>query len=159
MSIKTVAVSGAGGVKSLYTAKYAIYLAKMLGARLAALYVVDDHSLKELLKTGVFVAAEAAEYDEELEDQGKSFLDRVKKMAQSKGVECDPLLLRGLVHEVVVNKLKEINADILVIGELKEVCSRKEVFYEAGERMFREAHCPVVVVKNQEMVDKFYQEI
>jgi nucleotide-binding universal stress UspA family protein len=159
MAIKTIALSGAGGVKSLSTAKYAVYLAKVLKARLVGFYVVDDQSLKELLKSGIFVAAEAAEYDEELENQGKSFLERVRKMAQSKGVECELLLLRGLVHEAVINKLREINADILVIGELREVCSRKEVFYEAGERMFREANCPVIVVKNPEMVDRLYQEI
>jgi nucleotide-binding universal stress UspA family protein len=59
----------------------------------------------------------------------------------------------------VVNKTRELSADLLVIGELKEVVSRREIFYDEGERIFRESPCPVVVVKNPEEVERAYKEI
>jgi len=159
MAIKNIVVSVAGGGLSLLTAKYAIYLAKIVGAKLTAIYVVDEKSLGDLLKSRVFVEVEAHSYKRELEDQGRSFLDRLKKAAENKGVQCDGALLEGVVHEQVLNKTKEVNADLLVMGELKDVLSRKELFYDEGERIFRESPCPVVVVKNSEEVERLYKEI
>ena len=81
MPIKNIAVSLAGSVASLITAKYAICLAKELQAKLFLLYVVDEKSLRDLLKTKVFVEIEAREYEEELLLQGKGLIERIRKMA------------------------------------------------------------------------------
>ncbi len=159
MAIKNIAVSIAGGQESLISAKYAVYLAKTLKAKLSAIYVVNERVLQELLKSRVFVEIEARDYERDLEEQGRLFLERIKKMAQAKGVECDCLLLRGTIHDEVVNKTREIGADMLVMGELKELLSRKEICYDEGERIFREAPCPVVVVKNPAEVEKLYKEL
>jgi nucleotide-binding universal stress UspA family protein len=123
------------------------------------MYVVDSRSLHELLKTRIFVEIEAVEYERDLKDQGVNILERVRKMSEMKKVECEVMLLKGVVHEEVVNKTRELSADLLVIGELKEVLSRREIFYDEGERIFRESPCPVVVVKNPEEVEKVYREI
>ena len=80
-------------------------------------------------------------------------------MAESKGVEFEGLLLRGTVHTEVAGKVREIGADMLVMGELKELMSRKEIYHEEGERIFRDAGCPVVVVKNPAMVEQLYREL
>lgn len=158
-SIKNIVVSLSGSAASLYTAKYAIYLSKQLNAKLYAVYVVDARSLHELLKSRIFVEIEAVEYERDLKDQGTNTLERVKKMAEIKKVECEGLLLKGVIHEEVVNTVKELSADLLVIGELKEIVSRREIFYDEGERIFRESSCPVVVVKNPEEVDRLYREL
>jgi len=159
MAIKNIAVSLSGSAASLITAKYAIYLSKQLNAKLYAIYVVDARSLHELLKTRIFVEIEAVEYERDLKDQGINVLERVRKMAEIKKVEYEGLFLKGVVHEEVVNKTRELSADLLVIGELKEVVSRREIFYDEGERIFRESPCPVVVVKNPEEVERLYKEL
>jgi nucleotide-binding universal stress UspA family protein len=158
MAIRNIAVSVAGGIASLVTAKYAIYLAKQLNARLTVIYVVDEKALNELLKSRIFVEVEAKGYERDLEEQGKRFLERVSKMAESKQVACQGVLLKGVVHDEVVSKAKTIEADLLVMGELKEVVSRKEIFYDEGERIFRESPCPVVVVKDAEKAEELYRE-
>lgn len=159
VKILNIAVSLSGSAVSLFTAKYAIYLSKQLNAKLYALYVVDARSLHELLKTRIFVEIEAVEYERDLKAQGVNVIERVRKMAEIKKVEYEGLLLTGVVHEEVVSKTRELNADLLVIGELKEVVSRREIFYDEGERIFRESPCPVVVVKNHEEVERLYKEL
>ncbi|MDD5155180.1 MAG: universal stress protein [Candidatus Omnitrophica bacterium] len=159
MAIKHIVLSVAAAPVSLITAKYAIYLAKALQAKITAIYVVNEKVLQELLKSRIFVEVEARDYERDLEEQGGLFLERIKKMAESKGVECSCMLLKGGIHEEVVNKTRELGADILVMGELKELLSRKEVFYDEGERIFRESPCPVVVVKNPAEVEKLYKEL
>ncbi|MFA5272088.1 MAG: universal stress protein [Candidatus Omnitrophota bacterium] len=158
-SIKSIAVSVSSGTRALVTAKYAIYLAKLLNSKLYALYVIDEKSLQDLLRTKIFVEVEAVEYERDLKDQGESLLLRVKKMAQEKNVECEGLLLKGVIHDEVIKKVKEINADLLVMGEPKEVLSRREIFYDEAERIFRESSCPVVIVKDNANVEKIYNEL
>ncbi|MDD4955520.1 MAG: universal stress protein [Candidatus Omnitrophica bacterium] len=158
-SIKNIAVSLSGSAASLCTAKYAIYLAKQLNAKLFAVYVIDARSLRELLKTGVFLEVEASEHERDLKDQGSNTLERVKKLAEVKKVEYEGILLKGVVHEEVTNAARNLPADLLVIGELRELASCREIFYDEGERIFRESPCPVVVVKNPEEVDRLYREL
>lgn len=159
MAIKNIIVPLAGAPASLVTAKYAIYLAKILQSKLTAVYVVDEKILQELLKSRIFVEAEARDYERDLEEQGRLLLERIKKMAENKGIDCQGVILRGSVHTEVVNKAKELGADLLVMGELKEMLSRKEIFYDEGERIFREATCPVLVVKNPAEVERLYKEL
>jgi len=159
MAVKNIAVSVTGAPHSLVAAKYAIYLSKLLNSKLTGLYVIDEKSLQELLKTNIFVQVEAMEFERELEEQGKKFFERVKIMASSKGVEFEGIMLKGVVHTQVVNKAKEIGADILVMGELKEIKSVTETFYNPGERIFRESPCPVVIVKNTQEVERLYREL
>lgn len=159
MSIKNIAVSIAGGAESLITVKYAIYFAKILNAKLTAIYVVDEYALKELLKSKVFVEIEAQDYEKDLEEQGVRFMQRAKKMAELKGVEFESAILRGVIHEEVVEKVRQLEADILIIGQLKEVFSRREIFYDEGERIFREAPCPIIVVKEPEKVLRLYRDL
>jgi nucleotide-binding universal stress UspA family protein len=159
MAITNIVVSIAGGPGSLITAKYAICLAKMLNAKLTAIYVVNAKVLHELLKCRIFVEVEARVYERDLEQQGHVFLERIRKMAESKSVACESVLLKGMISDEVANKAKELNADILVMGEIKEPLSRAEVFYDEGERILRKAHCPVVVVKAPITVESLYKEM
>jgi nucleotide-binding universal stress UspA family protein len=159
MAIKNIVVSLSGSAASTVTAIYAIFLAKQLNAKLFAVYVVDARSLHELLRTCIFVEIEAMEYERDLKEQGLSLLERVRKLAEAKKVTCEGMLLKGIIHEEVVDAAREIGADLMVIGELKEVLSAKEIFYDEGERIFRESPCPVVVVKNSEKVERHFKDL
>ena len=157
--IKSILVSVSGSPNSLTAAKYAICLAKLLQAKLFIVYVIDVKVLAELLKSRIFVEAEARAYEQDLEQQGKVFLDRTRKMAESKQVACETYLLRGGISDEVLKKTHEVSADLVVLGELKELASRAEMFYEEGERIFRNAPCPVVMANNPSMIDTLYKEI
>ncbi|HOW42090.1 MAG TPA: universal stress protein [Candidatus Omnitrophota bacterium] len=159
MAIRNIVVSVAGAPGSLVTAKYAIALSKLLGAKLTALYVVNEKVLHELLHTRIFVEAEAQAYARDMEQQGKSFLERLQKMAEQKGVPYEGFLLKGVISDEVINKTKAVQADMLVIGELREVTSVSQLFYDEGERIFRKSHCPVVMVRDQAMVEALFKEI
>ncbi|MCD6413163.1 MAG: hypothetical protein J7L54_03350 [Elusimicrobia bacterium] len=48
---------------------------------------------------------------------------------------------------------------MIVMRRLKEFLSAADLFYDDGERILREANCPVLVVRNPEKVEKMYDEI
>ena len=159
MPIKNIVASVANAATSLVTAKYAIYLAKTLGAKLTVVFVVNKGVMQELLRSRVFVEVEAAEYEHDLEEQGKQFLERIKKLAEAKAVEFEGSLLKGVVHDEVTNKIKDLNAELLVMGEVKEILSIKDSIYDEGKRIFHDATCPVLIVKNPQEVERLYKEI
>ena len=157
--MKQIIAPLAGGGASIITAKYAIYLAKLLQVKLTAVYVIDENAIQELLKSRVFVEIEAREYEIDMEQQSRLFMQRIKALAENKKVEFESLILKGEVHSEVASKAKELGADLLVMGDLKEVLSWKEALYSEGERIFRESPCPVVVLKNPQEAERLYKEI
>ena len=160
MGIKNILVALSVDMNSsLMTAKYSIYIAKILQAKLIAVYVVDKPTLDKLVKHRIFLDVEAMEYQQEIEKEAKIFLDRFKQMAESKEVSFEGMGLKGVVHTEVINKIKETNADLLIMGELKEFLSLRDTFYNEGALIFYEAPCPVLVVKNRKYVELLYQSI
>jgi nucleotide-binding universal stress UspA family protein len=159
MAIKNIMLCVTTEGKSLIAAKYAIALAKIFSAKLSAVYVVNERMLHELLKSRVLVDVEARSYEKDLEDQGRHFLVRIGSMSEKKGVTYDAAILKGIVHKEIIKQANALNPDMLVMGELKEVLSLREAIYDEGERIFREAPCPVVVVKNTSLVEKLYNEL
>ncbi|MEK6732709.1 MAG: universal stress protein [Candidatus Omnitrophota bacterium] len=157
--MKQIVVPLVGGSPSIITAKYAIYLAKILQVKVTAIYVIDEKAIQELLRSRVFVEIEAREYEIDMEQQARLFMQRVKTLAENKKVELDSLILKGEVHTEIAEKARELGAELLVMGDLKEVLSWKEAFYNEGERIFRESPCPVVIVKNPQEVERLYKEL
>ncbi len=157
--VKKILVTIAGGEASIITAKYGICMAKTLAVELYVLYVVNMRALDDLLRAQVFVQEEEMEYEQELEEQGKRYLNVIKELAEAKGVKIVSLLGKGIVHEEVIKKIKEQEIDLLVMGELKELASRRDSFYDTGERIFREAKCPVLVAKGMERIERMYEEL
>lgn len=159
MPLRTIVLSVEGSQGSLVAARYAVALAKLLSVKLVAVFVVNVKVLQDLLKSRIFVDVEARVYEKDLEDQGKAMLERIGKMAAEKGVEYESFLIKGVVSDEVLNKARDCKADLLVMGELKEMASRADIFYDEGERIFRRSPCPVVMVKNPALVEALYKEI
>ena len=67
--------------------------------------------------------------------------------------------LNDLSSDEIIAKTKELQADLLVIGELKEVTSVSQLFYDEGERIFRKSHCPVVMVRDAAYVEAAFKEV
>lgn len=157
--IKTIMVFVEGNEASLIAAQYAVSLAKLIGGKIVAVYVVDVKTLKDLLRAHIFVRMEEMDYERDLEEDGKRYLNHVQGLADAKGVAMTTLLEKGDVHSIVVQKVKELGADILVMGALETPLSRRDSYYNEGERVFREARCPVLVVKGDEEIRALYDSI
>jgi len=148
-----------GSESSIYAAKFAITIARAYSVSLRVLYVVNENLLNELLRAKVFVQVEKMDYERDLEEDGKRYLNYVEKLANSKGVEIEKNLRKGVVHEEVAREIEECDCDILIQGELGEVLSLRDSFYEEGERILRKASCSVVVVKGGKRIDELFESL
>lgn len=157
--IRRIMVSIGGNERSLLAAQYAVALARLLGAELVAVYVVDTKILAELLKARIFVRMEEMDYARDLEEDGRRYLNHVRDLAEAKGVAVTTELEKGEVHTLVTSKAREMGADLLVLGELQAPASRRDYYFDEGEQIFREARCPVLVVKGDEKIRELYDSL
>lgn len=148
-----------GSDECVTAAQYAIALAKQTGAEITALYVVNVSLLEELVKARIFIKIEEMDYQQDLEQDGKRYLNYIKDLAAKKGVEIHTELVKGVVNKEVLKKAGEINADMLVMGELEQVLSRTETFHNETELIFRKINCSVLVVKDADYTERIYETL
>ncbi|MCM8765145.1 MAG: universal stress protein [Candidatus Omnitrophica bacterium] len=146
--IKHVIVACAVDSISSYTVRYAIELARILNAKLTILHIVNTSRLNELIKIGLFKENERKNIEQDLEREGRMFIERFQAIAKEKGVDCDIRVMWGTVHKQIAQVVKDTNANLLIIGGSPYVCEGGKS--TIGEMILVEAPCPVLIVKKPE---------
>jgi len=144
---------------ALDAARYAIALAKTYRAELHAVYVVNEKMLEELLRARVLVQEEQLDMSRDIEEDGRRYLSFVERLAAQKQLNITTDLLRGNVHREVVDKAGQIDAGLIIIGEIEEQLSRVDAHYDELEQILRVAKCPVLVVKGETMVENLFESV
>jgi nucleotide-binding universal stress UspA family protein len=148
-----------GTEEAITAAQYAVCLAKSTGADLHALYVINTRALNDLVKARIFLDSEEEEYHHDLESDAERYLMHVDKLSSRKGVSATLEKRSGTVHQEIKKYAEEIDADLLLIGELSHVRSRRDEFYHETERAMRLVHCSVLMVKDEERVWDLYDAL
>lgn len=156
--IERILVYVDGSEESLSASEYAILLARRLDARLGACYVINTRALQDLVRSRIFLEAEEREYSHDLESDADRYLNHVERSAEQKGVAVESFRRRGNVHQELLKVVEEEEIDLLVIGELAHVRSRRDEFYDESERAMRSARCSVLIVKDAERVDELFSD-
>jgi nucleotide-binding universal stress UspA family protein len=157
--IKKIMVYIDGTEESVTAAQYAICLASASGAELIAHYVVNTRAVEDLLKARIFLKDEQVEYEHDMEADAERYLNYVNELAIKKGVSVVKKLRKGSVNKEIVNAVNEEEADLLVIGELSRIRSRRDEFYDETERAMRAVTCSVLIVKDEDSVWEMYKSL
>ena len=157
--VKKILIFVDGSEGCVTAAQYGIALSKKTGADVLALYVVNVHLLDELVKARIFVKIEEMDYEQDLEQDGKRYLNYIAELGKAKGIAIRTELIKGVVSKAVVDKVQELGVDLLVMGELEPVLSRTDTFHDEAELIFRKAKCPVLIVKNADYVERLYNAL
>ncbi len=120
--------------------KEGIEMAKALGLKVMALYVVDaseyegihHHSIRESARTG-------------FRERGLRSLERLKKYASEKGVEVDTVLREGKPYQEITSLADE--GDIIFISSHGASGFTKMFIGSTTDKVLKYAKCTVAVVK------------
>lgn len=148
-----------GSEESVSAAEYAIALARRTGAALAAAFVVNTRALSELKRTRIFLETEAEEYRKDIEGDSRRYLDLVRSLGESKGVSVETFVRSGNVHEEMRRLVKEENIDLLCIGDIAHIRSRRDEMYDETDRTFRGVACSVLVVRDPDRVAEIFEAL
>jgi nucleotide-binding universal stress UspA family protein len=148
-----------GTEQSITAAQYAICLASFSGAELIAHYVINTRAMEDLLKARIFLPDEELEYEHDMEADAERYLNYVNELAIAKGVTIIKKLSSGSVNKEIVNAVRDEHIDLLVVGELSHIRSRRDEFYDETERAVRSVGCSVLIVKDPDKVWELYESL
>jgi nucleotide-binding universal stress UspA family protein len=127
---------------SLRAAELGVSLAKILGAKILAIYVIDVVILEEITK-----GAEKEVIERELKEKGEHYLKYVTKLAEKEGLKAEAILARGVPYDQIVHYAKFLGADLIVIGTYGRRGAERILIGTVAERVIEYAPCPVLVVR------------
>jgi len=119
-----------------------LYLAKVLGAEVTALYVVDQTSFVSFPMDSSIVSVYSL-----LENEGKRAVEEVVKEGEAIGVKVTPLIIEGSPTRKIVETSADF--DLVVLGTLGRSALSKLFMGSVAERVTRYAPCPVLVVRSK----------
>jgi nucleotide-binding universal stress UspA family protein len=148
-----------GSEQSITAAQYALCLSRSTGAHLTALYVINTRAIDDLVKASIFLQEEQEEYTQDIEADAERYLNLVKKMADDKGIAIETRTRKGSVYQEILSVIREEEIDLLIIGELSRVHSRRDELYNEIERAMRLAKCSVVIAKDEDRINDLYEDL
>jgi len=157
--IKKIMVYVDGTEQSVTAAQYAICLASFSGAELIAHYVINTRAVEDLLKARIFLKDEQVEYEHDMEADAERYLNYINELAVKKGVSVIKKRSRGSVHREIADSIEAEDVDLLVIGELSRIRSRRDEFFDETERAMRAVSCSVLIVKDEDRVWEMYESL
>jgi nucleotide-binding universal stress UspA family protein len=146
-----------GSEPSITAAQYALCFAQSTGSSLSALYVINTRALDDLVKASIFLKEEQEEYARDIEADALKYLDLITSMAQRCGVAVETISRKGSVHQEIISVVREKEIDLLVIGELSRIRSRRDELYSDTERAMRQVNCSVLIVKDEDRINDFFE--
>jgi len=157
--IRKIMVFIDGTEQSITAAQYAVCLARFNRALLLAYYVINTKALDDLLRASIFLKEEQLEYAHDLEADAERYLNHVTSLATAKGVDITTKSSSGSINQEILKMVKEDEVDLLVIGELSHIRSRRDEFYNETERAMRSVPCSVLIVKDEDRVWTMYESL
>ena len=134
-----VLVATDGSEVSLRAGEYAARLADGLGAKLFALYVVDEHlAFHGGIHYGEFV--------EQLSENGREATGKVRALAEEAGAECEELVVLGRPDRSILTVAEELGADPIVLGAGGMSGLEHVLVGSVSEEVLRHANRTVLVV-------------
>ncbi|MCB0061335.1 MAG: universal stress protein, partial [Caldilineaceae bacterium] len=133
-----------GSQNSVQASELAYRMAKLSGAHVTLLYVVDSAVLDEIAR---FSAQQRAEVREELHENGRQYLAYVEGLAQQENLTVQQEIREGIPYEEIVVLATAVGVDLIVMGHVGQRGPRRILIGSVTERVIEFAHCPVLVAK------------
>jgi len=142
---RNIVIATDGSENSQRAISYGIEIAKLSGATVHALYVVDTSSFSSIPMD----AGWEAMY-EILRKEGEKAVYEVKEHGEASGVEVREVLWEGHPSNEIIDFAENNNADLIVMGTLGKTGLDRFLMGSVAEKVVRGSKVPVLVVRADE---------
>lgn len=140
---RNIVIATDGSENSRKAISYGIEIAKISGATVYAVHVVDTLSVV----SDIWTAGKDLIHDMMIRD-GKKILSETRKIIEDSGVEVKDVLLNGHPGEEIIRFAEDNNIDLIVMGTLGATGLEKFLMGSVAEKVLRHSKVPVMVVRN-----------
>ena len=121
-----------------------IKIAKLSGATVHALHVVDTSSVSQSWTAGWETMYEI------LKNEGQKAISKVKEYGEASGVEVKEVLLEGHPSSEIIDFAENNDIDLIVMGTLGKTGLDRFLMGSVAEKVVRNSKVPVLVVRSEE---------
>ncbi|MBS3782158.1 MAG: universal stress protein [Candidatus Thermoplasmatota archaeon] len=118
-------------------------LARMLGAKVKALFVIDTGSLSGLPPDDMITTLEG-----QIETKANEILDDIEERAENWGIDFERSMQKGPPSDIIVSAAKE--NDLIVMGHHKRSGLSRLITGSTAQKVIRKADCPVMIIRLEE---------
>jgi len=141
---RNIVIATDGSENSQRAISYGIEIAKLSGATVHALYVVDTVYFSSIpMDAGWEIMYET------LKGEGEKAISEVKERGEIAGVEVREVLLEGHPSNEIINFADNNNADLIVVGTLGKTGLDRFLMGSVAEKVVRGSKVPVLVVRSE----------
>lgn len=142
LEMKRILIATDGSDYTKEAVSTGLHLAKILGAQVTALYVIDQTSFVSFPIDSSIVSVYSL-----LENEGKRAVEEVKNEGEALGINVTPVVVEGSPTRKIIELAADF--DLVVIGTLGRSALSKLFMGSVAERVTRYAPCPVLVVRSK----------
>lgn len=140
---KKILVATDGSENAAKAASYGVNIAKSTGAEVYAVYVVStQHAV-----TTRSVKGWSDSFEEYLTNIGDSALEYVEKLGKESGVKVQPVILKGIPAERILDYTEEKGIDLIVMGTQGLTGVKKFLIGSVSENVLRYSKVPVMIIR------------
>ncbi|OUJ18128.1 Nucleotide-binding protein UspA family [Methanonatronarchaeum thermophilum] len=133
-----------GSDKTEEAIKEGIELAKLTGAELHTIFVVNIATFENIPETGVWNQTKGI-----LEKEGEAANKEVERKCEDQGVKCKSKILSGKPHTEILDYAKKNKIDLIVMGTTSKKGVDKFLLGSVAEKVLRSSESPVMVVRSK----------
>ena len=137
-----------GSDVSLHAAEAAVNLAKIAGAGVTAIYVLDMPRLNQLHGYTSFPGLKD-KLLELMRKEGEKATAEIEQMAVDAGVDYDKILAEGNPAEEIIRLSLERGMDLLIMGSIGRSGLAKMLLGSVAEKVVRQSLVPVMLVPSR----------
>jgi nucleotide-binding universal stress UspA family protein len=142
---RNIVIATDGSENTQRAISYGIEIAKLSGAIVHALYVVDTSSFSAMP-----MDAGWEEMYEILRKEGEKAVYDVKERGEAAGVEVREVLEEGHPSTEIINFAEKNDIDLIVMGTLGKTGLDRFLLGSVAEKVVRNSKVPVLVVRSEE---------
>jgi nucleotide-binding universal stress UspA family protein len=139
-----IVIATDGSKNNLRAISYGIKLAKLSGATVYALHVVDTYSLSQSWTAGRETMYEVLRKD------GQKATLKIKESGEASGIEVKEVLLEGHPSNEIIDFAENNNIDLIVMGTLGKTGLDRFLMGSVAENVIRHSKVPVLVVRSED---------
>lgn len=122
--------------------EHAVDLAIAHDAVIETVYVVDTAAMGSLAVEGGWDGLQGV-----LSDEGEGAIERVREIAEARGIEVEGTILEGSPARRIVERASEVDADVIVMGTHGRGGIDRLLLGSVAERAVRASRVPVLTVR------------
>jgi nucleotide-binding universal stress UspA family protein len=143
---RSILIATDGSENTHKAISFGIKLAKLNGAFVHALHVIDTPSVSQSWTAGKETMHEILIKD------GQKATSKVKECGEASGVEVKEVILEGHPSEEIIDFAEHNDIDLIVMGTLGKTGLNRFLMGSVAEKVVRNSKVPVLVVRGESQI-------